>query len=293
MNKTLTFFCLGAQKSGTTTLHDVLAQHPDLVLPKYKESHFFSEEENYKRGLEHYFSFHFPKIGNDKIIGEIDPEYLSCPECPTRIMEAFGQNLKFIIILRNPIDRAYSAYLMAKSRGYEKLSFEDALKEESGRLNTKFGELNFSYSKRSRYSSQIQAYFNIFPKKNFHIIKFEDFIQNIELSIENIRIFLDLKPFRFELQKASNVAHEPKSKLLRDFIYKPLWIKAAGHFIIPSISIRGKIMHFLNNKNLRPLDKKGELSNSLRKEIYDTYFKQDIEKLEILINQDLTDWKYK
>jgi len=292
MKKTVSFFCLGAQKSGTTTLHDILVQHPDVILPKYKESHYFSNDETYKKGLDYYFSFYFPKITSDKMIGEIDPEYLACKSCPERIKETFGTHLKFIIILRNPIDRAYSSYLMAKSRGYEELSFEKALEKESERSKTTFGELHFTYLRRSLYFSQIQSYFNIFPTKNFHILKFEDFTQHLEESIDNISLFLNLKTFNLKYKKASNIAHEPKSKFIRDFIYKPLWLKKIGHILIPSQAIRGKIMHNLNQANLKPLLKKEELSSELRKAIYTKYFKDDIDKLENLIDKDLSNWKY-
>lgn len=292
MKNTISFFGLGAQKSGTTTLHDILEQHPDIILPKYKESHYFNDDEIYKKGLSHYFSFYFPKITEDKIIGEIDPEYLSCKKSPARIKETFGTQLKFIIILRNPIDRAYSAFLMAKSRGYEKLSFLEALEKEPERSNTTFEKLHYSYLKRSLYHAQIQTYFNLFPEKNFHILKFEDFINDLTQSVNTIVHFLDLSPFDFKYQKASNTAHEPKSKIIRNFIYKPLWFKKIGHVLIPSQAIRGKIMHNLNQANLKPLTKKEELPEEIRQKIYSTYFKDDIDKLEGLINMDLSNWKY-
>jgi hypothetical protein len=292
MKKTISFFCLGAQKSGTTTLHDILKQHPDVILPKYKESHFFSQKNIYKKGLHHYFSFYFPQIQDEKIFGEVDPEYLSCKDSPERIKEAFGTSMKFIIILRNPIDRAYSSYLMAKSKGYEELSFEKALENESERLNTDFGKSHFSYSSGSLYSSQIQSYFNIFPKKEFHIIKFEDFTLNIKESISNISLFLNLKPFDFKFQKASNVANEPKSEFIRDFIYKPLWFKKIGHVFFPSQALRSKLMHNLNKVNLKPISNKEELSNEDREKIYTKFFKDEIDKLEVLINKDLSNWKY-
>ena len=291
MNRSINFFGLGAQKSGTTTLHDILKQHPDVALPKFKETHYFSTDKTYKKGINHYFSYYFPKIAEGKIIGEIDPDYLVCERCPERIRDNFGTDLKFVIILRNPIDRAYSSYLMAKSRDYEKLSFVEALEKESERSNTAFEKLHFSYLRRSLYSSQIQSYFDLFPKANFHIIKFEDFTQNIEKSIAEIISFLNLEAFSFEYKKASNIATEPKSKWLRNFIYKPLWLKKAGHVLIPSRAIRGKIMHNLNQANLKPLSEKESLSNELRKELYTKYFKDDIDKLENLINKDLSNWK--
>jgi len=292
VNKTITFFCIGAQKSGTTTLHNLLVQHPDVVLPTYKESHFFSDESTYKKGLSYYFDFFFPQIKPNQILGEVDPAYLACEECPKRIFETFGGNLKFIVILRNPIDRAFSAYLMAKSRGFENLSFEEALQEEQKRILTSFGKDHFAYMSGSKYTKQLKRFYTHFPKENFHIITFDEFTQNQSEAIEKISVFLNLNPFSFTEVQASNRAHEPKSKFIRDFIFKPNVLKKAGHLFIPSRSFRGKIMHNLNQANTKPLKEKPILDSSLRESLYFSFFKEEIEQLEQLINYDLSAWKY-
>jgi hypothetical protein len=292
MKNKVHFFCIGAQKAGTTSLHDILVQHPQVVLPRYKESHFFNEDRLYEKGLGHYFSYHFPKIKKGHIIGEIDPEYLSCPLCPQRIRQAFGTELKFIILLRDPVDRAYSAYQMAKSRGYEKLSFEEAIKEEPKRLKTEFGLFNFAYIHRSLYTHQIEKYFALFPRENFLILRFDDFIYKQKESIEGIRKFLELSPFDYELNKASNAAHQAKNKFIRDFIYQPSKLKKLGHLILPTQALRAKFMHRLNKSNLKPIQNKEKLPQSLKKQLYSQFFEKEIQNLENLINQDLTNWKY-
>ena len=119
------FLCIGAQKAGTTTLHDILSQHPNLCLPVKKETHFFSNEELFSKGKKHY-SKYFIKYEDYDFFGEVDPEYSYCKDSAKRIYDMFGE-LKIIFIMRDPVERAYSNYLMTKRRGLEPHSFEDAI----------------------------------------------------------------------------------------------------------------------------------------------------------------------
>ena len=127
------FFVLGFQKSGTSTLYEWLKQIDNIKLPLYKETHYFSDLNFYNKGLDWYFKqFNY----NDKHthLGEIDPSYILCEEYLKRIHEFSSKETKFIFILRQPLERAYSHYLMSKFRGYESLSFKEAIKLEPDRL---------------------------------------------------------------------------------------------------------------------------------------------------------------
>ena len=119
------FFILGAQKSATSTVHEWLLQHKEISLPIIKETHFFSDIEKYQKGLNWYLN-KFDKRNNFK--GEIDPSYLYVEQSILRIKEVYKDfPLKFIILLRKPIERAFSHYLMSKYKGYEDLPFIDAI----------------------------------------------------------------------------------------------------------------------------------------------------------------------
>lgn len=290
MNKTVRFFCVGVQKAGTSTLHDILQQHPDLCLPSYKETHFFRDDEVYGRGLSHYFDYFFdPDPG--QLFGEVDPEYAYFDACAKRISEAFGK-ARIVFILRNPVDRAYSHYLMTRSRGLESLSFEDAVQRESERLTSHFNKIHFSYIARGSYSTQIGRYEELFGRDNVKVVLFEDFIRKTEQTVKDITTFVGLEPYDFNYEIQSNPASEAKSKLVRDFVYRPGKFKKGIGRLIPSKKIKDKIMATIASKNSRVASKE-EIPIALKKELYTTYFANEIEKLEELLSVDLSHWKFK
>ena len=90
------FICLGAAKSGTTTLYEILKQHPEIVVSSFKEPHFFDNDTNWDRGIDWYKEAYFSRIGNKKIKGEFTPTYLSSNSSAKRIKSTIGNNIKFI-----------------------------------------------------------------------------------------------------------------------------------------------------------------------------------------------------
>ena len=96
------FMCLGAAKSGTTTLFDVLRQHPDVYIPAFKEPHFFDIPENYNNGIEWYERNYFRKA-DKRIIADFTPSYFFEKETPKRIFKGIGSEIKFVVLLRNPV----------------------------------------------------------------------------------------------------------------------------------------------------------------------------------------------
>jgi hypothetical protein len=289
MGRKIDFICVGVQKAGTSTFHDIIKQHPSLELPLYKETHFFNDNNKYRKGIDHYFEFYFKKK-KKLFMGEITPEYSYFDYCADRIHKAFGA-IKILLILRNPVDRAYSHYLMTRRRGLEPLSFKEALEQETNRLNTYDNAINFSYIDRGRYVEQIKRFQHKFGNENVKIILFEDLIKNTEKTILSVSSFIGLPHYNYNYSVKSNSASEPKSTFLRDFIHKPNWIKKRVGSLIPSKKIKDYLMINLNKKNLKP-SKKEEIPYSFKKEIYETYFIEEIENLETIINTDLGHWKY-
>jgi hypothetical protein len=290
MNKNkMDFFCIGAQKSGTTSLHDILAQNPQIGLPLNKETHYFSHDDLYTNNLKDYFS-HFPNdLTNRKVIGEIDPEYLCSKRAAKRIFENFGADLKFIVILRNPFDRAYSQYLMSKRRGFETLEFKEALAQEKERIKDSNGQLYYSYGTRSMYSSQIKEYFKLFKPSNFMFVRFEeDFIANKHETILKINQFLGLKEFDYDLSIESNVASVPKNKLIRDFINKPNFFRKVGKLFIASPQLRKDIITKLDLLNRKKVIY--QTDSALKAELINNMFLMDIKELEQLVNLDFSSW---
>ena len=156
------FLIVGAQKCGTSTLAAHLSQHPRLLPPSTKEVHFF--DQTYGRGLD-WYKAHFRRVdaadrlsrrtGASCLTFEATPYYIFHPAIAERIAQCLPK-AKIIIMLRDPVDRAYSHYQHEKSRGYEPLSFEEALENEPHRLQGEEERLreDESYVSRSymRYS---------------------------------------------------------------------------------------------------------------------------------------------
>src|SRR5205085_5168685 len=141
------FLCVGTQKGGTTTLYEILKQHPDIFLPqKIKETKFFVYEEKYAKGVQWYEKEFFNEWKNQQAVGEVDPAMMFEEKSAQRIFDTLGKEVKLVFIFRNPAARAYSHYLMSQRKGFEELSFDEALNAESDRLkNDPEKKFNYSY----------------------------------------------------------------------------------------------------------------------------------------------------
>lgn len=181
MNFNLHFIGIGAQKAGTTTLHHLLAQHPQVFLPSIKETHYFSLF--YDKGAA-WYEHQFVESKPNQYCGEITPYYLFHPQAPERIFN-FNPHVKIIILLRNPVKRAISQYYHSFRLGFESLDIEAAFKAERLRLNGAEAQLlngntrhlshqEHSYLSRSRYDEQIIRYQHYFNQDQIIVRKSED-----------------------------------------------------------------------------------------------------------------------
>lgn len=184
------FICVGAQKSGTTTLHVLLNQHPSVFLPAKKEVHYF--DLNYDKGHEWYCN-HFSLKGPEQICGEITPYYLFHKQTPKRI-SLLAPKIKIIILLRDPVNRAISQIFHAQKRGFEPLDIEEAINAEAKRLSS--GSLismqRHSYVSRSCYLNQLLRYEKYFTSDQLLIIKSEDLFERPNQSWDRMMQLLKL-----------------------------------------------------------------------------------------------------
>ncbi len=290
MFKPINFMCVGVQKAGTSTLHDILVQHPNLKLPKLKETHHFRDDEKFNKGKEHYFNYYFNKAGKQEFYGEIDPEYAYFKEAPDRIKSYFKE-LKIVFIIRNPVDRAYSHYLMTQRRGLENLAFKDAILNEQERLTSHYNKIHYSYISRGYYTEQIKRFEDLFGESNVKIVLFDDLIKDTKQTVDETVNFLGLNKFEFNYDVKSNPASEAKNKQLRDFIYKPNALKRIIGKLIPSKKLKDYLMSALNKKNLKPAVTE-KLESDFKKMIYQQYFVNEVESLETKLGVKLSNWKY-
>ena len=259
------FFVVGAQKAGTTSLHHWLLKQSGVFLPKNKETHFFSSNEQYSKGLSWYLK-QFPDYNGKGILGEVAPDYMFSKKAPERIHKLVP-SAKLIFIFREPIQRAFSHYLMSVRNGYEPLSFCDALKKESQRVQ-KGGEFRarYSYMSRSMYGEQISEYKQYFPDASLMFIKFDDLITANERSrkiLNQVGDFIDLEFSDDTISESiekGNPASIPYSLLLRDFLYNSSKLKKLSRILIPSKDARAMIAHKLDLLN-QNIVKKPSISN--------------------------------
>lgn len=294
MDRKIDFLIIGAQKSGTTSLHNYLKQHPDIFLPEIKEILFFANDEFYRQG-EKYLDVFYKDLNGEKVIGGADVNLMYSPIAPDRI-HMFNPNMKLIAVLRNPIDRAYSAYWFARRNGWELCkTFEEALGKEHKRVKGKYKEqVGLTYLTHGHYYDQLKRYIDLFGYSNLHIILTDDFKINSEEAVKNTLNFLgvDFINARIDVSQRSNESGVPKILWLQrvllsyDTCYKVLLRKFTSQRF--RYILRKHITKKIIEKNIRPFSYSSmhpETRNNLIE-----YFKPWNEKLATLINIDLSMW---
>jgi hypothetical protein len=285
--------CLGAAKSGTTTLYDILRQHSDIYTPSFKEPHFFDIPENFNNGLQWYEKTYFKKT-DKKIIADFTPSYFFDKNAPRRIFESLGANMKFLVIVRNPVDRAYSHYLHSKRDHHEVEDFEKSLELELSRLNQYEQQsdylfyLRHSYIHQGLYSRMLERYLQYFSLDNFLFISFEDeFLKERDVTIKKILDFLEIDNSAvLNTDIRSNPSSKEKSKNLKKLMNKRGWWRDMVRFMIPDIQLRQIIRNRIQRINIIEF-KAQQLSQELRSELLEKYFKQDILNLERILNKEM------
>jgi hypothetical protein len=173
---------IGAMKSGTSSLHYYLTQHPQVVPPLRKEVHYF--DLNFARG-EPWYRANFGRADAGGLNLDSSPYYLFHPQVPQRA-HALLPNARLIVLLRDPVRRAYSHYWHERDKGREPLSFEDAVAAEPERVEREHarlaaGEIErsaphqyFSYLARGRYAEQLERWLRFYPRGQLLVLRFED-----------------------------------------------------------------------------------------------------------------------
>ena len=294
------FLIIGAAKSGTTALYRYLKQHPDIFMSSRKEPHFFSYTNDTKltNGPGDYirtavtdfaqYQMLFQKAKNEKAIGEASPTYIYVPGTAQKIQTTLP-SVKIIAILRNPADRAFSAYMHLIRDGFETISdFELALSKEQERIADNWGPI-WHYTKAGFYFEQLLPYYRLFEKQQLKIIIYDDFQQDPLKVMRNLFSFLDVdNSFTPDMSAKPNVSGIPKNKNLQkmmDFLFNqnnPIRDISRKVF---SEDIRWRVTSGLRNKNLN----QPAIPYKLRKYLIEI-FQDDIIRLQKLIDYDLSKW---
>lgn len=180
-NKLPDFLIIGVPKAGTTYLYDILNQHSKIQMSRRKEIHFF--DKNYHRGKRYYQSF-FPKSDLGMLTGEASVNYFYSDKAKTRI-ERDLPNVKLILLLRNPADRAYSHFQMNRKDMVEK-SFDQHIASNS--LEFK----KYNYLEKGLYAKYLTIWNSFLKSDNLLIINSEDLFHKEDLIINRVLSFLEL-----------------------------------------------------------------------------------------------------
>jgi hypothetical protein len=207
------FLVLGTQKGGTTSLHRLLAQHPQVFLPACKEVHYFSLHDQQPLS---WYAEHYREARPGERRGDITPYYLFHPRAPQRIRRVLPK-ARLIVLLRDPVERALSQVFHARRHGFEPLELEAALAAEAERLtgaeerlrepgSADYSHQKHSYVSRSRYEQQLQRYEALFPTKQLLVVRSEDVFSATEHSWLRIQAFLglDAVPLPAPLERANS-----------------------------------------------------------------------------------------
>ncbi len=290
MNKNVDFFIIGAQKAGTTSLYKYLNEHPDIFMPKVKENHFFAEERFYKRGVE-YFHKYYEDYSNQQLAGGAYVHLFSCNEAPERIFN-YNRNAKILIMLRNPIDRAYSAYNFALKNGWEspKNAFLETIKLQSKRSKGNFTEqTDLSYFQVGLYNTHISNWLKWFKKDQLFILLDTDLKQKDQQPIKNLFGFLGVdKNVNINTEMVYNKSGDVKFKSVHYFIRdKESPVKRIFSKLLPFKAryfLRTRLRKFIDKFNM--IEKKYEkLTIEERAEVY-KYFENDVQNLSVLLDKD-------
>tara|TARA_B100001142_G_scaffold327124_1_gene384046 strand:- start:552 stop:1421 length:870 start_codon:yes stop_codon:yes gene_type:complete len=283
------FFIVGAPKAGTTSLYHYLDKHPEINMSSEKEPNYFSNDELEEQGMyygkprinkiEMYHSL-FAKHRQFKLRGEGSVSYLFYKNVPAKIKE-YNPKAKIIIMLRNPVDRAFSHYLMDRRLGLVHDSFEDVINKKSVHKDAKL--FYQQYIQVGEYANQVKRYLEHFDRNDILFVNYDELKEDVTVVIQNTYSFLGLDmSYRANLEKKHNTYTMPKNNIIR-FIYSFVSLRKTLSSLLPKSLIR--VIRLV----LFRADKKPKLLKETREKLK-LLFKQDINELSKILDKDLSSW---
>jgi hypothetical protein len=306
------FFIVGAAKAGTTSIAEYLAMHPQIYMSPVKEPHFFATDinldelrESVKRrlkaqDLESVFqgktTLHrayitdknqylrlFENAGNAITAGEASPSYLYSSAAASEIFK-FNPQAKIIILLREPVSRAWSQYLMDLRLAFTRKNFEDALAEDAAAETSGWGSRSL-YRELGLYSSQVERYFRQFPKEQILILLYDEMVSDTPGMLKKIFRFLGVDPeFQPPSDVRKNVASVPRNRFMQKLLAMDV-IRVKLRTALGDSGLKSAIKKMLYRA---PLQTKPSTQtvHQLKQ-----FFREDIDRLEKLTGIDLSAWK--
>lgn len=311
MKKLPNFFIVGAAKAGTTSIYNYLDQHSDVYMSPIKEPHYFSKDIQHKDfnksylkntffSLDDYLSKHelekkhiafidnesqylqlYRDVKHEKKIGEISNGYLYSKVAAEEIYK-FNPKAKIVIVLRDPIDRAFSHWMMdLQGEDVCRKSFIDAITKDQTKEDKGWGKSHL-YVELGLYHDQVKRFQDIFPEEQILIMLYDDLKNNQVNFFNEMFCFLNIESISINQNKHYNVSLIPKYPLVNSII-RSLRLNQYIGIILPK-TIKQKIKKLLLNNNDLPILTIYEKAQVM------SYFTEEINKLEKLINRNLSMW---
>ena len=293
-------FIIGAAKSGTSSLYDYLAGHPEIYMSPIKETAYFSPDVPgprsggaYGLDLEQYLAL-FEGATNEKRLGEASPHYLYSSVAP-RLIRDFQPAARIVAILRNPVDVAYSLHGQRLSNRTERLdSFEAALAADQqpdagGPARKAEIDRAGTYRDRARYAAQLERWFETFDRGQCHVMVFEDFTADPATEFRRLLEFLDVDasylPRSFDVR---NPSRRTRSSWRAFKNSAP--VRWARHRLVPVLigstrtaQLAGRIKA---SQVVRPAKPRPPLDPDLRRRL-EGDFAEDVARLSELLDRDM------
>ena len=269
------FLGIGARRAGSTWLYHQLRAHSAIFIPsRRKEVDYF--DRHYGKSVEWYASFFRRANIDHKCVGEVTPGYLYCKEAPRRIRELLP-DCKFVAILRNPVDRAYSHYAYCVRSEAERGSFEGFLARRPEMFEQGF------------YAAQIGRYLDQFPAERFFFLIYEEAMSNPASAFDKLAEFLAVDREGFSLERARqrlNVSHLVKApglySGLRDF---SRWLRARDFDAVVEAAKAAGINRLFKAEGAFPPPDVATRERLMAR--YD----EDIRALEAMLGRDFSIWR--
>lgn len=284
------FFLLGAAKCATTSLYCYLKQHPELYLPDHKEPHVLnSPKEEFRRELDDYRVLYEP--AESQVSCDGTPSYFRDADVVIpRMKELYGShNPKFVLLFRDPVERAFSHYLHKRRAGVVPDTFEDALEWEENHPDRSHEEWK-SYFQDGLYADRLAMWQEHFPEAHFHVLLLDDLRRDAQTAVQRVFRFLGVDPdVEVDTSHQYNQHRDIRYKWIRNFMRAPSsGMRSVVTAVLPR-DLRRLIRRTIHSWNQQSVDEKPELSSStecrLRRE-----YQGSVDRLEDMIDRDLSAW---
>ena len=269
------FFVIGPPRTGTSWLHSVLRQRAWLSDPT-KETRFF--DRHFDRGLAWYRS-HYRRADAGRRIGEVAPTYFASPEARMRIAQLMPE-ARIVCTFRNPVDRVLSLYRLKRAYGLIPWSFEEALGKDPELMES------------SRYGTHFKAWLRAFGNAQVMATVYEDMLSDPQAYLDRLTDFVDVPRMKLAPQQAKRVLAsesmtEPRSyRLTRGAAMLSEWARARRlDVVVARAKGMGLIKFFVGGGPVFP-----PIALATRETLYES-FRPEVEKLEELLQRDLSAWK--